>query len=644
MFASGQEQQRRGTLTSLLRDQRGNTVAIVAAAVIPLAAMVGSGVDMSRNYLVKSRLQQACDAGALAGRRAMGGSTWTTTTNNVARNFFKNNFVENSYGTTGLAYAFSEDDGTVSGTASVNVPTSIMKIFGYTNIPVAVSCSGKMKIPNTDIMFVLDTTGSMAQTNSGDSQNKLEGLKAAVRSFYTTLEGVKGPNTRVRYGFVPYSSNVNVGYLLQRDWMVDTAAYQSREKRFTGSYYTSTEEDGWDHIGGSYTDSTSYNQSSCPSDTYSYNDSASSETETDENGVITTVDTTVRVWTGRDYTCSGSGSNRTVKRRTYTNYTQRYVITTVKTPRYNWSYKQVSYDVSGLKGANGDGTMAGGSITAAIGNLNSRDQPTSRTVDWNGCIEERQTVRTSSFSPIPSGAIDMDIDRVPDSSDDSTRWRPSLGGLVFARAITINGSGYTSGTWNTATVNTSTNYANIEDYGSLGINACPSPARRLDEVANLTSLNQYLATLVAIGGTYHDIGMLWGARLISKDGLFGADNTSAPNGGEIARHVVFMTDGMTDPGAFSYTTYGLEPLDRRRVNSTSESDIQTNVEARFTALCTATKNKNITVWVVAFGTGMTTLLSNCASPGRSYQASNSAQLNTAFTSIATEIAQLRLVE
>src|SRR5436853_7703628 len=37
----------RGFLTRLARDSRGNTLAIVGAALIPLAAMIGSGVDMS---------------------------------------------------------------------------------------------------------------------------------------------------------------------------------------------------------------------------------------------------------------------------------------------------------------------------------------------------------------------------------------------------------------------------------------------------------------------------------------------------------------------------------------------------------------------------------------------------------------------
>ncbi|MEO1648193.1 MAG: pilus assembly protein TadG-related protein, partial [Pseudomonadota bacterium] len=65
------EQFEGGFLTELLKDSRANTIAIGAAAMVPLLAMVGGAVDASRYYMTETRLQAACDAGALAARRAM---------------------------------------------------------------------------------------------------------------------------------------------------------------------------------------------------------------------------------------------------------------------------------------------------------------------------------------------------------------------------------------------------------------------------------------------------------------------------------------------------------------------------------------------------------------------------------------------
>ena len=70
---------------ALARDVRGNTMAIMAATLIPLAGLVGGGIDISRMYIVKTRLQHACDAGALAGRKAMGGGAWDTDDTRTSR-------------------------------------------------------------------------------------------------------------------------------------------------------------------------------------------------------------------------------------------------------------------------------------------------------------------------------------------------------------------------------------------------------------------------------------------------------------------------------------------------------------------------------------------------------------------------------
>lgn len=623
---------KKGFLARLLRSEAGNTLALTAAATVPLVAMIGGAVDISRAYLAKSRLQQACDAGALAGRRQMGIGIWNTAADTAAKNFFDTNYQSGSYGTTGLSRSFSEASQVVTGTASVTVPNALMKIFGYTGKTIAVNCVAEMKIPNTDVMFVLDTTGSMAQyASSSDTQTKIVALRSAVQSFYTTLESAKGVGTQIRYGFVPYSVNVNVGYLLNRDWMVDTATYQSRVAKFTGTYVTSSSN--WTYVSGSYSSSTSKKQPSCPTNTYAYNDATSSSTSTDSYGNTVTVTTTTRTANGSQYSCSGGKSGYTVVQDKYTNYVSQKTDTNY--PRYTWLYKPVSYDVSGMKGTNSDGLMAGGSITANVGALTSSYQPTSKTVTWNGCIEERQTIATSTYTTVPTGANmkDLDIDAVPSISDDTTRWKPALAGLVFGRQnVSSNGS-----LWNLSNVQADTEY-----YSPSG--PCPAEAMKLTEIDS-TSLTTYLNSLNPTGNTYHDIGMLWGARLISPTGLFAAENATTPSGAPITRHIIFMTDGTTQPDGNVYTPYGLEPLDvRRTTSSPTDADLTNVVNARLDSICTAVKNKNITIWVVAFGTTLTSNLSSCASPGRAYQANNAAALNTAFNDIAAQISQLRLTQ
>lgn len=85
-------------LRSLFRDTAANTIVIAAAAMVPLMAMVGGGVDASRYYITASRMQAACDAGALAPRRAMTDDTFTTAHRTIGLNFYDQSFSNGMFG------------------------------------------------------------------------------------------------------------------------------------------------------------------------------------------------------------------------------------------------------------------------------------------------------------------------------------------------------------------------------------------------------------------------------------------------------------------------------------------------------------------------------------------------------------------
>lgn len=155
---------RPGVLTRLARNEAGNTIAILAASLVPLAGMIGGGLDLSRAYLVKTRLAQACDAGVLAGRKMMGssGSVSGQVTSEV-RKYVNFNFPQNYMDTDEFAITptLGSQDQIVL-TLSTNVPTAIMQLFGKTEIAVSTTCSARNDYANIDIVLVLDTTGSMA--------------------------------------------------------------------------------------------------------------------------------------------------------------------------------------------------------------------------------------------------------------------------------------------------------------------------------------------------------------------------------------------------------------------------------------------------------------------------------------------------
>ena len=260
---------------------------------------------------------------------------------------------------------------------------------------------------------------------------------------------------------------------------------------------------------------------------------------------------------------------------------------------------------------------------------------------------------TDEWDPVPGTALDMDIDMAPIAGNNDTKWGFALPGLVYGR---WDGGGNRT----TANVTTGTNPG-----GTLNSLACPSQAQLMQAATDTpsttlaTNIRTYTNALVATGGTYHDIGLLWGARLMSPTGIFAASNALDSSGNAITRqrHMVFMTDGDTGTCSTSYTPYGISWWDRRQTNRanpvdgevTSCSNTYTNqiVDARTEALCDDIKNKNITIWVVSFGLGVNATtearLRQCASStNHFYDANSTAQLKTAFEEIALQISRLRL--
>ena len=639
-----------GFLSRLARDVRGNTMAILAAALIPMAGMVGGGIDMSRLYITKTRLQHACDAGALAGRKAMGGGIWSQNSfapRTAANSLFDANFPAGAYGSTGLSRTFTEASGKVTGTVSATVPMTLTRVIGKTTETLSVTCDAAMSLPNTDVMFVLDVTGSMgSKAVSTDTETKMEALQGAVKCFYESVAQRNTSETcnsgaptggvtavQVRFGFVPYATNVNVGRLLPSTFFADTWNYQTRQSvtRPPGTYV-----DGpyWEVYGSSIS------QNNCRR--YMNNTSFSGFTSTPANSGGPSPATQVSVvfnsddeatsggdmgewgWNGAPDTSGNSRSCRRLRTDTKTTYVDTLA----------WNYGSLPVDISGLK--NGSGWNP--SFTRPIG-TNASDV----TLNWDGCIEERATVRAASYIPIPAGANDLNIDMVPSAATANSLWAPALPGLIYTRKD-IGGA---TSSWNVDAIVTTTEYRNNTQY------FCPTEAKKLVEWNDPTAFENYVDSLTPSGNTYHDIGMIWGARLMSPTGIFAAENALTPTGGEIERHMIFMTDGEACTGVGNYGPYGVGWFDRRQTDaSTAPTDgcnttgtLTEQVNARLAGLCAAVKNKNITLWVIWFGVSNTTIedsLRACATTDRFYSARSSADLDTVFGSIASEISQLRL--
>lgn len=629
-----------GVLLALSRDRTGSTLAMMAAMLVPMTLLAGSAVDVSRVFMVQARLQQACDAGVLAGRKSMTDLTSQTLDNAAAAQataFFNHNFPANWMNTEAVSFTPTKTTANqVNGVAVATVPYTIMRMIGVQSKTISATCRARFDVADTDIIFVLDTTGSMAcapadststcnnyvggatvssylRPNAGNgvagyggttgykvaekSGSRIEALRQAVLNFYDTFAANADPSTHVRYGFVTYTSSVNAGKAITEispTYMVGGAGnttttwnYQSR--KVTGDYNI-----------GSQTSTTA---------------SASDSSSCAAYGGRIPAGTT-----GQPFVYDPNNGRAVVKT---TNWNGGVCQVYSQTVGPQWLYQELPLDVSQLVAGNTvtDPTKVNGSTTS-----------------WVGCVEERDTTASSSFSQ-SSLSADLDPDLVP--SSDANRWRPMWEDAIYLRY------GYGS-TANATSNGDSSSHPpiNTQTYRQRGYTTCGKPVARLS-VMTRQQVNDYVyaADFKAIGGTYHDVGMIWGTRLISPTGLFAADTASWPNSPAAPKRVIiFLTDGDMAPSTAIYGQYGVEYYDQR-VAGGSSSNLTAYHNTRFTTECSAAKARDIDIWTITIGSTITTQMSSCATlPTQALSTTSGTDLSAKFAAIASQLAMLRLTQ
>ena len=577
-----------GFLMRLLADRRGNVLAILAAALIPVLGLAGSAIDVARTYAVKARLQQACDAGVLAGRKYMTIASTSAILEPAARDqakaFFRNNFPDGWLGTGNTTFTPAKaNESDVSGNAATTVPMTVMGFFGAKDAVVNVSCAARYDVSDTDVLFVLDVTGSMACPptmanmdcgNFTDSQgdasrytrpgsdgianysipagypgttglsvreaadSRVAALRKAVLAFYDTFAANADASTHVRYGFVPYSSSVNVGQAI--------------------------------------------------------------------------LDVSPGFLVG-----SGGSLDRP-------HYQTRYVAAAdAGTPGPVWTYDRQPVDVSPLVAGRTmkDPTKTGGEA-----------------VKWTGCIESATSSPGSAdFSTLPP---EIDPDLKPTGAQ---RWWPHLPTIEYRRPAM--GPGQSIGEqdvspkgrfWNFDTLSSSD--PNFQD-----VTTCPKPVKRLG-VMTRDDVSRYINAVdfAPMGGTYHDIGMIWGGRLMSPGGPWSADTAAWPGRNTPNRVIIFLTDGVMAPQTKFYSMYGQEALDKRIGPGKNGGTLTYLHEQRFLAACQAAKSRNIQIWTVAIATGAVATMQQCATTAdKALTTTSGPDLSEKFKIIAEHIATLR---
>jgi Flp pilus assembly protein TadG len=640
----------------LPRDNSGNVLMIMAAAIVPLLGMIGSGVDISRAYMAQLRLQQACDAGALAGRRAMAAGQWGDTSREAAERMFYFNYPRNLYGSKNPTFSVGAvSNADVSGTATATLPTIIMHMwpFGKQDFDLKADCTAKLEISNTDVMLVLDVTGSMAGS-------RIDALREAALAFFDTItKATAVGDGRLRIGMVPYSTSANVGFILMaknKNWISDYSLVSSRSAERAYYWNSSTDRNAvtsgvtysytaWENIlvDSAATDLNSCNARPAPEDSLPVSGNSPSmnstgraymNNSTSNSGAVTNVTASGNKHSFVDYRYNWDSGKSTcfLQKRDATLTLTRSIAAPNRNDFVSYRYANRVIDVAAIK----SGFTAAGANNGKV-TLNSAGNGGTVDYKWSGCLIERRTKPTTSGTSAPAGALDLDVDLAP--SDIESRWMMAFPEATYNRTSTM---GSTSTTLNPST--TTSNYPTFGANEAWG--TCPSPSKPLTTMtkSDRSTFAGWVTDLKTVGGTYHDAGMIWGVRLISPDGMFKNENETAPNQRPIGRHIIFMTDGQMDARAGILSHQGYEMVDRRVSGSSTTSDgtMKSLHGSRFVEICRTAKAKNITVWVIAFAEDPDSTMGDCATANKLYISKTKQELSAAFADIAGQISRLRL--
>jgi Flp pilus assembly protein TadG len=198
----------KAAIVDFRKARRANVAMITALSLVPITAAAGTGLDFARGMLVHSQLLSALDAAGLA----VGGSPGLTQTQlqTLAQQYFNANYkIDTSYGTPSpVAVSVAGQSVTVS--ASVPMPTTLLSVVGYSTYTVNASSTVVWGQQKLWVSLVLDNTGSMNEADTSGT-TKISALKTATHSLLTMLQGVAINPGDVQVSIVPFARDVKVG-------------------------------------------------------------------------------------------------------------------------------------------------------------------------------------------------------------------------------------------------------------------------------------------------------------------------------------------------------------------------------------------------------------------------------------------------
>ncbi len=225
---------------SLLRDERGAVIPIVAVSIVTLLAFSGFAIDVGRSFLVSNKMSNALDAALLAASKDATSSVVQENPeklNAIVRDYFKANFPSGYLGTTidesNITASFDENTGALTGNATGDVDLIFSGIYDL--IPNASTESSTGIVVNSEVLreigakvevaLVMDNSYSMCYAEgTGAIWGNRPALDTSCTKYVAMVDAVSGlieevqdrieqsnsPESAAHYAYIPYTHDVRV--------------------------------------------------------------------------------------------------------------------------------------------------------------------------------------------------------------------------------------------------------------------------------------------------------------------------------------------------------------------------------------------------------------------------------------------------
>ena len=181
---------------------------IFALCLIPLVVLMGGAIDFSRQRSGEGLAQDAVDAALLA----IAGNAQDKNDAQLTREalvWFENHMQDLNLDIDSFQVVKVGDE--LTATVNGHVDTAFLGLIGINDLDVVRTASVRIGLTAVELVMVLDTTGSMRATPSGQSMTKLESLQDAALDMVDMLSELDNGRGNIEIGLVPFATYVNVG-------------------------------------------------------------------------------------------------------------------------------------------------------------------------------------------------------------------------------------------------------------------------------------------------------------------------------------------------------------------------------------------------------------------------------------------------